>query len=76
MMSRKFEFEADLYACKLGYGLQLKLSLIKLFKESTSLIKPDIVFSWINNSHPNIHERIEAIDQYISGSKKDFEPIY
>lgn len=69
MMNRKFEFQADVYACKCGYGRELKQSLIKLFKESTGMIKPDFLYGWARLSHPTIHERIGNIDNYMGGKK-------
>lgn len=60
--NRKCQFEADEFACKQGYGRELKQSLIKLFKESTFTVKPDFLYAWVKDSHPSLHERIENIN--------------
>ena len=75
-MNRKFEFEADLYACSCGYGKDLKESLIKLFKESTAMVRPDIIYAWLKHSHPTIHERIENIDSYLVGNHRYDEDVF
>ena len=75
-MNRKFEFEADLYASNCGYGKDLKGSLIKLFRESTAMVKPDIVYAWLKHSHPTIHERIENIDSHLIGTHRFDEDVF
>jgi STE24 endopeptidase len=65
-MKRSFEFQSDKYAVRLGYGNELKSSLIKLYKESAPKIRPDFIFAWINFTHPTLWERIEKIDELLS----------
>lgn len=69
-MTRKFEFEADSFACSLNCGEELKFSLIKLFKDSTATIRPDKVYAWLKHSHPNIYERIDNIEYELRKIRK------
>jgi len=61
--SRKNEFEADEYACKYAEREDLKLSLIKLYRDNASTLTPDPLHSNFYDSHPPALERISAIDK-------------
>lgn len=61
--SRKNEFEADRYACKYANSKDLKLSLIKLYRDNASTLTPDPLHSNFYDSHPPALERINTIDK-------------
>jgi len=61
--SRKNEFEADKYACKYADPEDLKLSLIKLYRDNASTLTPDPLHSKFYDSHPPALERISTIDK-------------
>jgi STE24 endopeptidase len=61
--SRKNEFEADAYACKYAHAKDLKLSLIKLYRDNASTLTPDPLHSNFYDSHPPALERINTIDK-------------
>jgi len=61
--SRKNEFEADEYACKYANRKDLKLSLIKLYRDNASTLTPDPLHSNFYDSHPPALERINTIDK-------------
>jgi len=44
LLTRKFEFQADNFAVRLGYGDLLKAALIKLQKENLGAMNPDWLF--------------------------------
>lgn len=69
-MKRSFEFQSDEYAVKLGYGRELKQSLIKLYKDNAPKIRPDEVYAWINFTHPTLWERIDNIDKLMEEEEK------
>ena len=41
-----------------------------MLKESTARVKPDYLYAWIKDSHPNLHERIENIDQNLNDQER------
>lgn len=61
IVSRKFEYEADLYAFKMGRGQHLQEGLKKLFKENSSDMDPDPVYCVFTHSHPTLMQRIKYI---------------
>jgi STE24 endopeptidase len=63
VVRRYFEFQSDSYAVRLGYGQELRQSLVKLYKDSAPKIRPDVMYAWVNYSHPSLWERIENIDR-------------
>jgi STE24 endopeptidase len=65
VVRRYFEFQSDSYAVRLGYGQELRQSLVKLYKDSAPKIRPDVMYAWANYSHPSLWERIENIDRLI-----------
>lgn len=60
-LSRKFEYEADAFAAREGYGEDLISALKKLVKESLSDINPHPWEIALNYSHPTLSMRIDAI---------------
>ncbi|OAD58172.1 CAAX prenyl protease 1 like protein [Eufriesea mexicana] len=62
-INRKFEFEADKFTKVLGHSQALKSSLIKLEKDNLSYPLYDKLYSSYNHSHPQILERLEAVDK-------------
>ncbi|XP_060826732.1 CAAX prenyl protease 1 homolog [Bombus pascuorum] len=63
IVKRGFEFEADKFAKILGHGQILKSSLIKLQEDNLSFPLYDKLYSSWHLSHPQVFERIEAIDK-------------
>lgn len=61
MMSRRFEFQADDFARKLGYSDLLQLALIKLQKDNLAFPVVDWLYSTWNYSHPPLLERLAAL---------------
>lgn len=47
MLSRKFEFEADAYAKRLGFGAELRTGLIKLQLENLGNLNPDKLYVYL-----------------------------
>jgi len=64
VLSRKFEFQADEFAAKLGRADDLKTSLIKLNNDNLSFPIYDWLYSAWNHSHPPLLERLEALSKY------------
>lgn len=71
--SRKFEYQADIFACELGYGNELKSALGKLSEENKSNLDPDPLYSMINYTHPTLIERVKAINNYLENPKEKKE---
>lgn len=63
VISRRFEFQADHFATKLGHGEHLKSSLLKLQKDNLGFPLYDKLYSSWYHSHPPTLERLEAIDK-------------
>ncbi|MCJ1467662.1 hypothetical protein MMC07_006287 [Pseudocyphellaria aurata] len=68
ILSRKFEFQADEFAVKLGYSKELAKSLIKLQIQNLSSMDADWMYSSYHFSHPILPERLGALGWY--GSEK------
>lgn len=62
ILSRKYEFEADAFAQKLGYSADLAKSLIKLQVQNLSTMDADPMFASYHFSHPILSERLKALD--------------
>ncbi|KAK8964288.1 hypothetical protein KSP40_PGU003772 [Platanthera guangdongensis] len=69
LVSRAFEFQADAFAKKLGYGKSLRAGLIKLQEENLSAMNTDPWYSAYHYSHPPLVERLAALEDL--GSKKE-----
>ncbi|KAI9296303.1 CAAX prenyl protease 1 [Neoconidiobolus thromboides FSU 785] len=61
-VSRTFEFQADKFACDLGYTEKLRSGLIKLQLNNLGDMNPDPLYSAYNFSHPPLVERLAAMD--------------
>jgi STE24 endopeptidase len=59
---RRNEFQADRFAVRYGYSEPLKRGLVKISKENNVMLNPDPVYSYFNDSHPNILHRVKAIN--------------
>ncbi|DAA75274.1 TPA_exp: Uncharacterized protein A8136_2025 [Trichophyton benhamiae CBS 112371] len=76
ILSRKFEFEADAFAVKLGYSKKLARSLLKLQIQNLSTMDADWMYASYHYSHPILSERLAALGWKggkITGGEK--EPI-
>lgn len=62
ILSRRFEFQADAFANKLGYNNQLSRSLIKLQIQNLSTMDADWIFASYHFSHPILSERLKALN--------------
>jgi len=61
-LSRRFEREADDFACKLcGGGEALSSALVKLSKDNLSNLHPHPIYAFFNSSHPPATERVARI---------------
>ncbi|XP_020590036.1 CAAX prenyl protease 1 homolog isoform X2 [Phalaenopsis equestris] len=70
LVSRAFEFQADAFAKKLGYGKSLRAGLIKLQEENLSTMNTDPWYSAYHYSHPPLVERLAAL-QELEAKKED-----
>ncbi|OJJ44673.1 hypothetical protein ASPZODRAFT_153573 [Penicilliopsis zonata CBS 506.65] len=61
ILSRKFEFEADAFAQKLGYSDELARSLLKLQIQNLSTMEADWMYASYHYSHPILPERLGAL---------------
>ncbi|PGH15700.1 hypothetical protein AJ79_02294 [Helicocarpus griseus UAMH5409] len=61
ILSRKFEFEADEFAVKLGYSTELAKSLLKLQIQNLSTMDADWMYASYHYSHPILPERLAAL---------------
>ncbi|KAI8814973.1 peptidase family M48-domain-containing protein [Cladochytrium replicatum] len=61
ILSRKHEFEADLFAKRLGYAKVLRSGLIKLATQNRGPLYPDPMYSAYHYSHPPLAERLNAL---------------
>ncbi|KAI9789783.1 MAG: hypothetical protein M1816_005824 [Peltula sp. TS41687] len=69
IISRRFEFQADEFAVKLGYTTELARSLIKLQIQNLSTMDADWLYATYHYSHPILPERLGALGWY--GDMKD-----
>ncbi|KAM9687785.1 CAAX prenyl protease 1 homolog isoform 4-T4 [Trichechus inunguis] len=67
VLSRRFEFQADAFAEKLGKAKDLYSALIKLNKDNLGFPVSDWLFSMWHYSHPPLLERLQAL----KNSKQD-----
>ncbi|MFA6293643.1 MAG: M48 family metallopeptidase, partial [Victivallales bacterium] len=66
-ISRKFEWEADKFACELtGENKGLASALIKLSAENLSNLHPHRLYAKFHYSHPPVTERIRYLKQFQS----------
>ncbi|PKA60435.1 CAAX prenyl protease 1 like [Apostasia shenzhenica] len=69
LVTRAFEFQADAFAKKLGYGNSLRAGLVKLQEENLSAMNTDPWYSAYHYSHPPLVERLTALQE--PDSKKE-----
>lgn len=62
MLSRKFEYEADAFAKKLGYTKELCKALVKLNIDNLGFPVYDWMYSAWSHSHPTLLQRINALN--------------
>ncbi|OAQ88111.1 CaaX prenyl protease [Purpureocillium lilacinum] len=67
ILSRRFEFEADDFAKRLGFRAELATSLIKIHAQNLSTMDADWVYASYHFSHPHLSERLKALDWKPSG---------
>ena len=67
ILSRRFEFEADDFAKRLGFRTELAASLIKIHAQNLSTMDADWVYASYHFSHPHLSERLKALDWKPSG---------
>ncbi|KAF9972905.1 CAAX prenyl protease 1 [Actinomortierella ambigua] len=70
MISRYYEFQADAFARQLGYSSSLVSGLIKLQKKNLGTMNPDWLYSMYHRSHPELVERLNAINAPSAGDAK------
>ncbi|OBT83850.1 STE24 endopeptidase [Pseudogymnoascus sp. 03VT05] len=61
ILSRRYEFQADEFAQKLGYSTELAKSLIKLQIQNLSTMDADWMYATYHFSHPILSERLGAL---------------
>lgn len=62
-MIRRYEFQADEFAYKMGRGKELQEGLKKIVKENKADLDPDPVYSAFRHSHPTLVERVRFISE-------------
>ena len=62
LLSRKFEYQADAFAVKLGHAEDLKGGLRVLDRKNKAPANVDWLYSAAHHSHPVLAERLHAID--------------
>lgn len=72
ILSRRYEFQADEFAQKLGYSTELAKSLIKLQIQNLSTMDADWMYATYHFSHPILSERLGALGYY---SEKSGETV-
>jgi len=58
LLSRRYEFEADDYACQQTGAEPLISALVKLYRENASTLTPDPIYSAFHDSHPPAPVRV------------------
>lgn len=61
VLSRRFEFQADEFALRMGKASELYSALIKLNKDNLGFPVADWLFSMWHYSHPPLLERLRAL---------------
>ncbi|KAL8731354.1 MAG: hypothetical protein Q9166_003446 [cf. Caloplaca sp. 2 TL-2023] len=75
ILSRKFEFEADEFAVRLGYSTELAKSLIKLQIQNLSTMDADWMYASYHFSHPILPERLGALGWSSEEKIADSKPM-
>ena len=66
---RRNEYQADQFAFEMGHGEELKKGLVKISKENNVMLNPDPLYSLFKDTHPNILQRVEAIQDLEAKNK-------
>lgn len=59
---RRNEYNADKYAQECNYGPQLRKALIVMFVKNEDHLYPDYLHTMVQKDHPNLNQRIKALD--------------
>ncbi|XP_075166320.1 CAAX prenyl protease 1 homolog [Haematobia irritans] len=70
MLSRRFEYQADEFAQKLGYAKLLQKALIKLNLDNLGFPVHDWLYSSWNHSHPTLLQRMHRLKELEAKDKK------
>lgn len=62
VLSRKFEYQADAFANKHGYGAELQSGLKKLTATSLGNLMPHPLYVFFHYSHPTLYQRLSKIN--------------
>lgn len=62
VMSRKYEYQADAFANKYGFGAALVSGLRKLSSNSLSNLMPHPLYVFFHYSHPTLYQRITKLN--------------
>lgn len=62
-MSRRFEYRADRFAARQGYGSELVSALKRLHGDSLSNLNPHPLIVLLEYSHPTLSQRIDQIEK-------------
>ncbi|KAI9834838.1 MAG: hypothetical protein M1819_002746 [Sarea resinae] len=75
ILSRRYEFQADEFAVKLGYSTELARSLIKLQIQNLSTMDADWMYASYHFSHPILPERLGALGWHGDKSGDAKKPV-
>ncbi|XP_017078192.1 CAAX prenyl protease 1 homolog [Drosophila eugracilis] len=62
-MTRCFEYQADKFAYRLGYGGELSQALLKLYADNLAFPVSDPCYSRWNHTHPTILDRLDRLQR-------------
>ena len=71
---RESEYEADLFALKIGYGEELNEVLNELYEKSYT--EPGKVKEQLKRDHPHFTKRIEILEKFLSGNNETEKTIF
>lgn len=69
-MSRRYEYQADDFAAKLGQASALRRALVKLNLDNLGFPASDWLYSAVHHTHPTLLERLRALSQMGQGEKE------
>lgn len=70
LQQRYNEYRADSFATQQGYGISLQFALIRSHAENLDNLFTSSIDKWVNLSHPDLHERLEAIEMILNEQPK------
>ncbi|KMY94421.1 CAAX prenyl protease 1 homolog [Drosophila simulans] len=62
-MTRCFEYQADEFAYRLGYGGELRQALLKLYADNLAFPVSDPCYSSWNHTHPTMLDRLSRLEE-------------